>query len=306
MRLKERADEYVEELNEDIMWAATSIIACGPSEVEELVHAAAQKEGDGGLLSRAQVKALLKTPKLGISKQQSNSAATAVEFDAGGMVAASALAPQLYDLIVRVVAQSLAMDAAGDVGKEVEQLCEHYDKEGTGFLDPRVLKEALKFGFQYLTRLQANALVSDPAAPVNEVGHIAWRVYLPKLVAVIKAMGDPAAIRERAEIAGRAEFQPVELMSGRDKEAINTMLTGLFQNADADQSGYLDHAEFKKCMAEADLGLRDADINDLLYEFDANGDGKISLEEFAALAYEFILTITRERAINQSLHGEGA
>ena len=137
-------------------------------------------------------------------------------------------------------------------------ICDFYDKESTGFLDPRVLKAALAQNCEFLSQLQLNSLISDPAVPTNGEGQIAWREYLPRLTALIKAMGDPAAIHEKSEMAARAEFQPAELMSVKEQAQFEEMLKGLFAQADSDGDGELDMAEFRECMIQADFGLSPA------------------------------------------------
>jgi len=252
------------------------------------------------MLTRAQVKALLKRPQLGLSKQQQTAGAAAVPYD-GGAVSAEVLSEQLYGLLERVVMQALLSQNLGEVGTELTRICEFSDKENCGFLDARQLKQVLLQGFPFLTRLQANALVSDKDVPTDVNGRIAWREYLPKLTSIIKGMGDFEAIRERDVMMARAEFQPVELMGGKDHEAMSTLLANLFEEADADKSGKLDHNEFRACMAKADLGLGHADIDDLIYEFDTDGDGSISYEEFTTLAYGLLVHLARERAIMNAM-----
>ena len=80
-----------------------------------------------------------------------------------------------------------------------------------------------------------NAIVTDASARVDADGKIGWREYLPKMTTLVKGMSDPEAIRERIELMTAAEFQPVELMNGKDKEAMTAMFEQLFREADADK-----------------------------------------------------------------------
>ena len=276
------------------------------TELEQMVL---QTASAGGLLSRLQVKTLFRSPQLGLSKQQINQAAESVKYDGDGMVSAATLAPMAYGMVERVVMRALAMQNLGEVGAELTRMCEFYDKEETGFLPAPVLKQVLLQGFPFVTRLQANALVSDKDVPTNGAGLVAWREHLPKMTAILKGMGDPNAIRERAELAARADFQPVELMSGKDHEAMNELLTTLFTRADKDGSGELDTDEFVQCMLAADFGFSADDALDLMAMFDSDGDGKISYQEFLSLAYDCLVHLARERKIMNSMmmsiEGEG-
>jgi len=253
------------------------------------------------MMTRAQLKALLKAPQLGLSKQQASLASGFVDFDANGSIDPSALAPMLYDVIVEAIAKALAMQDLGEIGKEVERICEQYDKDGSGFIDPRVLKRALTSGFPFLNTFQINSLVSDPRAPTNGDGELAWREYLPKLTSMLKAMSDPNAIRERAEMAARAEFQPAALMSGKEKEEFEEMMRVLFEEADTDHNGTLDREEFKQCMLRAELGLVEWDIEELFEMFDEDKSGALDMSEFLNGGYEVIADLARERAINYSM-----
>lgn len=300
MRLKQRYEEYEEDVTAELRDAALAIISKSADEVAAIVLAAGEKSS--GVLSKAMVKAMLRNPAMALSKQQITSAVAAVPFGPDGSVAAAELAPRMHEVLVGAVVRALQMQNIGAVGEEIAGVLRHYDKEGSGFLDPRVAKNGLMQAFPFLTRLQGNALLSDPAAPYDADGKLAYMEYLPKLEAMIKAMGDPSAIRERAELAARAEIQPVALMSGVDREHFDRQLGALFKEADADGSGALDPSEFRSCMAKADLGLSDGDIFELLEMFDADGDGHIGIDEFMALAYDVLATMSRERAIMKTLY----
>ena len=122
---------------------------------------------------------------------------------------------------------------------------------------------------------------------------------------MINAMLDPAAIAERAEMAARAEFQPVAMMSGQEREQFEAMIKGLFMQADADGSGALDAKEFRACLETADLGFSKGDIQYLLESFDADGDKQISLDEFTSLSYDVLVNVARERSIMAAMASAG-
>ena len=95
----------------------------------------------------------------------------------------------------------------------------------------QVMRTALMHLAAYLTRVQLNALLSD--LPTNAEGLIAWKESLPKLETMFKAFSDPSAMMERAEMAARAEFQPVELMSHLDQQQFEEKIAMLFAGATA-------------------------------------------------------------------------
>ena len=200
-----------------------SIVGLTPEEVAAAVMAASEKLNSGGRLSRAQLKALLKQPTFGISKQQVNAAASKLAYDADGTIADAELAGALHEVLVATVASALQMQNLGEVGAELVRLFERYDRDDTGFLDPKVVKTALMQAFPFATRVQVNALVSDPGAPLNADGQLGWRDYLPKLTACVKAMSDRGD-RGARRAPARSEFQPVEMMGGRDREGFEAQL----------------------------------------------------------------------------------
>ena len=304
MMVKQKYAEFEEDIKEEYRDAAATIIGVGPEEVENALMRAADAVGSGGKMNKAQLKAMLKQPTFGLSKQQVNSAVAAVTFGADGVVDANELGPKLYGLIIDVVATALQVQNLGHTGEMLEGVFGQYDKEGTGFVEVKVFKDALLRSFGFLSRVQVSALIADPAAPYNESGQIGWKEYMPKLAAMINAAGDPAAIAERAELAARAEFQPVELMNGQDKAAFEAKLKALFAEADLDGNGSLDVHEFTRCLTNSDLGLTNADVQYLLEEGDTDGDSMISYEEFAAIAYDALANLSREKAIMHALGGE--
>ena len=301
MRLKARFAERELDITDDIRYAAESIVGMSASEFGAFVRAASDKLNTGGIFSRQQLKALLKSKALGLSKNQATAAAADVTFDMDGTVSVGSLEESLYGVVIRVVCDALAMQDLGEVGELLVQIFEHYDTESSGFLDRKVAKTAVLQVFEFVTRLQAAALFSD--APTDEEGKIAWKEFLPKLTTLVKAMGDPEAIREKSEMAMRSEFAPVELMSHVDRAKFDTTVEQLFKEADIDGNGMLDVHEFRRCMqGMGDLGLTNHEVNFLMEHFDTDGDAMISLEEFNNLAYDQLAQLSRERAIMTALN----
>ena len=69
--------------------------------------------------------------------------------------------------------------------------------------------------------------------------------------------------------------------------SVKAKLLDEFRKLDADNSGFLDHQELKKCLnnlySSIDLKMTDADVDNLIKQVDKNGDGKVSFEEFVNL-----------------------
>ena len=141
--------------------AAMTIIGLTPEQCADFLRQAAERLGSGGVLTKSQVKSLLKQPTLGLSKQQANAAASELAYDAEGNVSVDTLYSTLYETLLRVVAEALAQQNLGEVGVEIANVLGYYDKEGTGQLDKKVVKTALLQTFPFCTKLQITAVVAD-------------------------------------------------------------------------------------------------------------------------------------------------
>jgi Ca2+-binding EF-hand superfamily protein len=69
-----------------------------------------------------------------------------------------------------------------------------------------------------------------------------------------------------------------ELDADPDKE-----LRDAFDVFDSDRSGFIDRKELKKLMKKLGQALSDEELDAMMEEVDANGDGEISFDEFKAL-----------------------
>ena len=299
MRLKQRYVEYEEDMAYELLEAAMAIVGQTAEQFNDFVAAAGEKLGTGGLFSRNQLKALLKSPALGLSKQQANQAAHAVAYDGEGVVSVATLSTTLYDIVLNVVADALRQQNLGEVGAELTAIFTHYDKSGSGFIEVKVARTALLQSFEFITRLQATALFND--APTNDEGLVDWKAFLPKLTALLKAMGDPMAIRERNALAIRSNFTPMEMMSHLDKQQFESTIAALFKDADKDGNGTLDVHEFQRLLGDSSIGLKKQEIDGLRNYFDTDHSGDISLAEFQDIAYNVLGQISRERAIMEAM-----
>ena len=100
-------------------------------------------------------------------------------------------------------------------------------------------------------------------------------------------------------------LQPVEAepMSG---EGIQEMVLDLFLEADDDESGYLDRAEFKRLLSSAELGLTSRDIEDVMAECDENEDGVIEYREFMPVMVALIVAAQTKEAVEATVAFEDA
>eukprot|EP00218_Dolichomastix_sp_CCMP3274_P007625 CAMPEP_0170134698 /NCGR_PEP_ID=MMETSP0033_2-20121228/2054_1 /TAXON_ID=195969 /ORGANISM="Dolichomastix tenuilepis, Strain CCMP3274" /LENGTH=467 /DNA_ID=CAMNT_0010370269 /DNA_START=39 /DNA_END=1442 /DNA_ORIENTATION=- len=122
-----------------------------------------------------------------------------------------------------------------------------------------------------------------------------------------------------AEMDAAAETNAPRSLFEMDNEELQEFCLELFMQFDADQSGYLDRSEFKKCLQSAEMGLSKKDIRRIMSEADENDDGVLEYREFlpvmvmivhslkakeeAAMAREEAEEAARAEVENVLLHG---
>jgi Ca2+-binding EF-hand superfamily protein len=83
-------------------------------------------------------------------------------------------------------------------------------------------------------------------ADENEDGVLEYREFVPVMVEVVHGLKARESAAEEAEAAAADARAAVEmhLLHGVPREELETMMSGVFQAADADGSGTLDRKEF--------------------------------------------------------------
>lgn len=82
-----------------------------------------------------------------------------------------------------------------------------------------------------------------------------------------------------------------------DEVKFNALAQAAFQTVDTDNSGFIDEAELKQVMIQVsgEVGCpspSDADVSEVMKELDADGNGKIDLEEFKVLIRQVLTLMT--------------
>ena len=132
-------------------------------------------------------------------------------------------------------------------------------------------------------------------ADENEDGVLEYREFVPimvELIHSIKAKEDAKAAAEEDEDEAR-EAVEMHLLHGIPREQLEQMMFSVFNAADTDGSGALDRKEFARCLKSAELGLTRKEINLLLSEVDADGDGMVTYEEFVPLCFNILVERSR-------------
>jgi len=258
-----------------------------------------------GSLSRAEVKQVLKAPKLGLTKKQVQMLVVHVD-GRGGASLGVAQVLSLLDILEEVKLADMQRQDLGAIGDELKEALGKLGAQAGHFnlVAPAKIKDLLLDKFPLLSTLQISAIMSE--APYDAAGLVRWADFLPALSMMVAAMSDPSAVAERNAVAARANFEPVELMDGKDRELLTQMLQNLFTEADKDGNGWLDYNEFEECLASTSLNFTKGDIQMLMGVADADDTGRITYAQFTQLAYDVLLHVARERAISAAMEAEKA
>jgi len=88
------------------------------------------------------------------------------------------------------------------------------------------------------------------------------------------------------------------MLHGMSRDELEAVMKEVFGKADVDGSGALSLSEFQKCISEAELGLTRKEINRLMQEVDADGDGVVTYEEFVPLCFDMLVELLKEELMN--------
>ena len=100
-------------------------------------------------------------------------------------------------------------------------------------------------------------------------------------------------------MAGGASPQEIEQIL-KDDRKLHEIAKAAFDAVDTAGSGYIEEPELKTVMSSvaSDIGMdapSDSDVKDVFLELDANGDGKISLEEFKVLIRQVLELMSNQQ-----------
>ena len=181
--------------------------------------------------------------------------------------------------------------------------CSDLDPSESGYIPLSDMKNVLtNIRGVMINRLQLYSLLAEAEIQWDEDSEcdvIEYRSFVPGASVALQIMFDPVAVSERRKLIERAEVQPVDLLDGRDRSAIESELAALFKNFDANGNGFLDRGEFRRCLQSTELNLTKEEVAILMHAADADQNNNVDYNEFIEFAYNILLHLARERALKK-------
>ena len=197
--------------------------------------------------------------------------------------------------------QAVLSQSQTGLEKALMGACARGDPNGSGIIKLADMKSVLaNLRGVMINRLQLYSLLADAEITWDEANQcdvLDYQAFVPRAAVALQIMFDPVATSERTKLIQRAEVQPVELLDGKDRSAIESELGALFQKFDADGNGFLDRGEFRRCLQSTELNLTKEDVAILMNAADADQNKKVDYTEFIEFAYNILLHLARERAL---------
>lgn len=191
-----------------------------------------------GQLSRRELKKVLQDARLGLSARQVRLVLSRLDTSNDGQLSFAEFAPLMADILAEQLRQELRAGQWGGLESRLRELIAEADGDGTGLLFRAQLVDVLLAQeLVSISRMQANAMVA--AAPEEADGSIRIDRFVPIAVAMLRALSSPEAVAERCAMLERADFTPIELMGGREREAMEATFAEAFAKYDVDNNRFL-------------------------------------------------------------------
>jgi len=180
---------------------------------------------------------------------------------------------------------------------EVELYLRHLfykkDEENTGMLPRAEVVDVLKKSERiHLTTVQVHAIMGI----YIDDDEIDYKDFSRRTALLIYRLFNRKNLNAKKSAIRRSSITPVELLAGNTRNRVAAQMRAKFREFDNDDDGYLESAEFHRCIADTSLCFSKTQIDDL-YKNAANGGDKISIENFMKFAYDSLLHLARNAAL---------
>ena len=172
--------------------------------------------------------------------------------------------------------------------QELKTLFEDADGDNNGFLDRREfaqLFESVKEEF----RLSDHDILDIMAeADENDDGVIEYQEFVPIALDIIESIMTTRSFDE--DQADKYE-QAERVLHGMNQIELEQLLESIFNEADSDGNGFLDRAEFKRCLQDESLGLTRREINVVLSQADQLSEGVVTYHTFLPFIFDLLVKV---------------
>jgi len=162
------------------------------------------------------------------------------------------------------------------------------DSDGSGELEYSEFVECLRESELGFTDEEIDYLGSQ--ADGDASGTISFSEFAP-LAYDLLVEHMAVAIKKEHEAGMEKRSEAALILSRLTKEELEKTILGLFHEADGDDSGLIEKSEFVHAMQQANIGLKDEEIEALYSKVDTDGDGKVNYEEFSPLCYDILVEV---------------
>jgi hypothetical protein len=212
-----------------------------------------------GFLSRAELKAVLRDTRLGLSARQVRLVLLKLDTSGDGQLSVDEFAPLMAEVLVEQYKRELRAAAWDDLELELRRMLtdrggggdgaaaaegagsggspEDAGSAGASLYRSRLVDVLLKQHMLSISRMQANAIVAT--VPEEADGTIAIDRFVPIAASMLRALSAPDAVMERSRMLERSDFTPIELMGGREREVMEANFGEAFAKYDVDSNKHL-------------------------------------------------------------------
>ena len=164
------------------------------------------------------------------------------------------------------------------------------DEDGSGALSIQEFKALFRKADLGLSERDARSIYA--LVDVNQDGEISYGEFIPAAVELIQAMYAKIETEmHEAAVQDESRDEARKYLHGFSREELEGVIRQSFEQADADGSGTLDAEEFRQCIRTADVGLTRQEANMLMAFADADGDGKVSYDEFVPICFDLLVEV---------------
>jgi len=244
---------------------------------------------------------------LNLTKKEINMAMMEVDTNQDGQVSMDEFIP-LFHVIMREMIKNQILAVNREPDEMAEYLiacCQEHDPDATGFIKEQKLARAFREADLGLTKFQIMTVVGEAPSGADGIDYEAFIADTASkmITQLVNTSEDMQYKRTNAWKQIHEAEQEAENVLGMDRDQFTMMMTSIFQEYDADHSGFLDPEEFEAAIRRCGIPFSDTQIRMLMAAADINHDGMVEYGEFANVAVQLMEYVQREQLLNEVMSG---